>query len=62
MKSGPLRDIKKFEKSIKKPKRVGESLIVPKNWKGGPFWVLYLKLEAFRCVQNRVLSTLGKSA
>ena len=42
-------------------KRGEESLIAPKNWKGGPFWVLHFKVEAFGCVQNQVLSTFGKS-
>ena len=35
--------------------------MAPKNWKGGPFWVLHFKVEAFGGVQNQVLSTFGKS-
>ena len=45
------------------PKKKGESLIVSKKWKGGPFcfgMAFYLMLEA--CVENEVLSTYGKSA
>ena len=52
---------KNSKKSLKTEKRDGESLIAPKNWKGGPFWVLHFKVEAFGCVQNQVLSTFGKS-
>ena len=28
---------------------------------GGPFWILHFKVEAFRSVQNQVLSTFSKS-
>ena len=56
-----MKILKKFEKSLTKPKKGGESLITPKNWKGGPFWVLHFKVEAFGCVQNQVLSTFGES-
>ena len=34
---------------------------MPKNWKRGPFWVLHIKVEAFGCVENQVLSTFGKN-
>ena len=59
-KGGPFEDFEKFRVS-QSQKRGGESLIAPKNWKGGPFWVLHFKVEAFGCVQNQVLSTFGKS-
>ena len=56
---GPL---KNFEKKVTqcRKKRRGKSHSAEKV-KGGPFWVLYFKLEAFGCVQNQVLSTFGKS-
>ena len=37
---------------LTKPKKGRESPIAPKNWKGGSFWVLHFKVEAFGCVQN----------
>ena len=59
--SDPLKTLKNFEKkSHKAEKGAGESVIAPKNWKGGPFWVLHFKVEAFGYVQNQVLSTFGK--
>ena len=51
---------KKF-RSLTKAKKGRESLIAPKHWKGGRFWVLRFKVEAFGCDQNQVLSTFGKS-
>ena len=60
MEGGPFEDFKKIrKKSHKAEKRGGESLIAPKIWYGGPFWVLLFKVEG--CVQNQVLSTFGKS-
>ena len=57
----PLKTLKNSKKSHKAEKREGESLTAPKCWKGGPFWVLHFKVEAFGCVQNQVLSTFGKN-
>ena len=55
LKGEPFGDIKIFEKKgaakVSKCRKIG---------KGGPLWVLFFKLEAFRCVQNQVLSTFGK--
>ena len=46
----PFGDIEKFaNKGLTKPKKGRESLVVTRNWKGGPFcleMVLYFKLEA----------------
>ena len=34
--------------------------IMKKNSKGGPFWVLHFKVEAFGCVQNQLLRIFHK--
>ena len=56
-----LKTLKNFEiKSHKAIKGAGK-VSAPKNWKGGYFWVLHFKVEAFGGVQNQLQSTFGKS-
>ena len=57
----PLKTLKKFEKSLTKPKKERRKSHSAEKLEGGPFWVLHFKIEAFGCVQNQVLSTFGKS-
>ena len=55
LKGGPLETLKKFEKSLTKPKTGRGKSNSAEKLERGSFWVLYFKLEAFGCVQKQVL-------
>ena len=65
MKGGPLETLKTIEKSLTKPEKGIESLIMQKNKnrETPQTWNHFVShARGFRCVQNQVLSTYGKNA